>query len=279
MPQQSLAHNNTNNLQTNNHPMRFNTLIPGHLSPGRAAAMLAATASTLFAILPQARGITIYSDAADGQVEMRSDWTSPAIQNTNDWNMGVGEWYGNGLLSAVMPFQLPDVGMVTNPFTSATFGVNLFEMGNATVTDLDLYGVRVNEFPEISASDYYSGAGPDPGATLIQASFLTPASTTASAGPASGPNNFTDEAGSAALLAYLNSAYDGGAAAGEYVFLRVSYASDEYATSWDAYKFTSRNAALEGDWPVLTVVPEPGTYALLALSALALAARTVRRRR
>ena len=270
MPQQSLAHNITDNLQTNSHPMRFNTLIPGHLSPGRAAAMLAATASTLFAILPQARGITIYSDAADGQVEMRSDWTSPAIQNTNDWSMGVGEWYGNGLLSAVMPFQLPDVGMVTNPFTSATFGVNLFEMGNATVTDLDLYGVRVNEFPEISASDYYSGAGPDPGATLIQASFLT---------PASGPNNFTDEAGSAALLAYLNSAYDGGAAAGEYLFLRVSYGSDTYASGWDAYKFTSRNAGLEGDWPALSVVPEPGTYALLALSALALAAHNVRRRR
>lgn len=139
--------------------------------------------------------------------------------------------------------------------------------------------MRVNAFPEISATDYYSGANPDPGATLIQASFLTPASTTVSAGPASGPNNFTDETGSAALLAYLNSAYDGGAAAGDYVFLRVSYASDNYATAWDAYNFTSRNAGLEGDWPVLNVVPEPGTYALLAFSGLALAGHMIRRRR
>lgn len=125
-PLPTLAHNNTNNLQTSNLPMKLNTLIPDHRTQGRAAALLAATALTLFAFLPQAQGITIYSDAADGQVELRSDWTSPAIQNADGWNMGVGEWYGPGLLSAVMPFQFPDVGMVANPFTSATFGVNLY---------------------------------------------------------------------------------------------------------------------------------------------------------
>jgi len=233
--------------------------------------VLPVVALTLFVCHPQAHGASIFSEASDGRVEMRSDWSSPSIQDTGDWNVGVGEWYGNGLLSAVMPFQLPNFGAVASPFTSASFGVNLYQKGNSTVTDADLYAVRLNASSAILATDYYSGANADPSATLLQESFLTPGSTTVFL---SGPNNLTDGAGSSALLAYLNSAYNGGAGAGQFVFLRVSYASDTYATGWDAYNFTSRNAALEGDWPVITYtvvpVPEPGSAALIALGVVAL---------
>ncbi len=219
--------------------------------------------------LPPAQGTRILSNANDGQLETRSDWVpgTVIIQNVDSWNVSIGEWFGNdGLTTAVIPFQLPDFGAVADPFTSATFGVNLYQKGNATVTDLDLYAVRVSTSPQIATTDWYNGSAPDPNATLLQAGFLTPASTTESVGPESGPNNFTDEAGSAALLAYLNAAYDGGNGAGQFVFLRVSYASDTFPSGSDAYQFTTRNAALEGDAPVINFtsavapLPPDATY-------------------
>ena len=218
--------------------------------------------------LPPAQGTRILSNANDGQLEKRSEWSPETviIQNIDNWNVSIGEWYGSGLTTAVIPFQLPDFGAVADPFTSATFGVNLYNKGDATVTDLDLYAVRVSPAPQIATTDWYNGSAPDPNATLIQASFLTPASTTTSAGPESGPNNLTDDAGSAALLAYLNAAYDSGNGAGQFVFLRVSYASDTFPSGWDAYNFTTRNAALEGDAPVINftssvaAIPPDATY-------------------
>ena len=220
--------------------------------------------------LPPAQGTRILSNANDGQLEKRSEWSPETviIQNIDSWNASIGEWYGSGLTTAVIPFQLPDFGAVADPFTSATFGVNLYNKGNATVTDLDLYAVRVSPVPQIATTDWYNGSAPDPNATLIQASFLTPASTTTAAGPESGPNNLTDDAGSAALLAYLNSVYDNGNGAGQFVFLRVSYASDTFPAGLDAYNFTTRNAGLEGDAPVINFtsavppLPPTGTYTL-----------------
>ena len=149
----------------------------------------------------------------------------------------------------MLPFQLPNFGPVDNPFLSTALGVHVFEKGSATITNVDLYGVRVDPTPDLLATDYYSGSAVDPTATLIQQGFLTPDSP---ADAPAAPNNFTDASGDAALLSYLNDSYDGGANAGQYVFLRLSYAADDFATGWDAYKITSRNAGGgEGDWPVI----------------------------
>ena len=220
--------------------------------------------------LSQAPAASILANANDGQLEKRSEWPpgTVTVQDNGNWNASVGEWYGSGLTTAVIPFRLPNFGAVADPFTSASFGVNLYQVGNSTVTDLDLYAVRVSDSPQIATTDWYNGSAPDPNATLIQASFLTPTSTTTSVGPESGPNNLTDAAGSAALLAYLNSAYNGGAGAGRFVFLRLSYGSDSFAAGWDAYNFTTRNAALEGDAPVINftsttpAIAPDGTYTL-----------------
>jgi autotransporter-associated beta strand protein len=235
----------------------------------------------------QAQSTSILANANDGQLESRSEWApgTYTVQNTSNGNVSVGEWYGSGLTTAVIPFKLPNFGAVANPFSSASFGVNLYQKGGATVTDLDLYGVRVSTSSLIATTDWYNGAAPDPNATLIQASFLTPASTTTSVGPLSGPNNLTDAAGSAALLAYLNSAYNGGAGAGQFVFLRVSYGSDSFASGWDAYNFSTRNSGLEGDAPVVnftsttTPIAPPdgseGTYTLSGTGALNVANEVV----
>ncbi|MFZ9938021.1 MAG: beta strand repeat-containing protein [Luteolibacter sp.] len=220
--------------------------------------------------LSQAPVASILANANDGQLEKRSEWPpgTVTVQDNGNWNVSIGEWYGSGLTTAVIPFRLPNFGAVADPFTSASFGVNLYNIGGATVTDLDLYAVRVSASPQIATTDWYNGSAPDPSATLIQESFLTPTSTTTSVGPESGPNNLTDAAGNAALLAYLNSAYNGGAGAGQFVFLRVSYGSDSYAAGNDAYNFTTRNAALDGDAPVINftsttpAIAPDGTYTL-----------------
>jgi autotransporter-associated beta strand protein len=218
----------------------------------------------------QAPVATILANANDGQLEKRSEWPAGTvtIQDNGNWNVNVGEWSGSGLTTAVIPFQLPNFGAVADPFTSASFGVNLYNIGGATVTDLDLYAVRVSASPQIATTDWYNGSALDPSATLIQESFLTPASTTTNAGPQSGPNNLTDAAGNAALLAYLNSAYNGGTGAGRFIFLRVSYGSDTFATANDAYNFTTKNAGLDGDAPVINftstqqALAPDGTYTL-----------------
>lgn len=220
--------------------------------------------------LSQAPVSSILANSNDGQLEKRSEWDpgTVSVQDNGNWNVSIGEWYGSGLTTAVIPFRLPNFGAVADPFTSASFGVNLYNIGGATVTDLDLYAVRVSASPQIATTDWYNGSAPDPSATLIQESFLTPTSTTTSVGPQSGPNNLTDAAGNAALLAYLNSAYNGGAGAGQFVFLRVSYGSDSYAVGNDAYNFTTRNAALDGDAPVINftsstpAIAPDGTYTL-----------------
>ena len=233
--------------------------------------------------LPPAQGTRILSNANDGQLEKRSEWApgTVTVQDTVNRNVNVGEWYGSGLNTVVLPFQLPNFGAVANPFASANFGVNLYQKGNATVTHLDLYAVRLNPSPQIATTDWYNGSAPDPNATLIQASFLTPASTVTSVGSSSGPNNLTDTAGSAALLSYLNSAYNGGVGAGQFVFLRVSYSSNNFPSSWDAYNFTTRNAALEGDAPVINFtsavppLPPAGSYTLSGTGALNVANEVV----
>ena len=230
--------------------------------------------SSLLLLGQQARGATIFSDANDGFIEVRdtlpptSPWPQVHGDTFGNFRAAIGEWYGAGLTAAVLPFQLPDFGAVANPFTSADFGVMLFQTGGATtVTDIDLYAVRTDASPLIATTDYYNGSAIDSSATLIQESFLTPASPVGFVGA---PNNNTDAGGDAALLSYLNDAYDGGNGAGQYVFLRLSYAGDDFATAYDGYSITLREAGQEGEWPVINynAVPEPAAASLCALGSL-----------
>lgn len=220
----------------------------------------------------------IFSDPGDGFTEVRNEggpW--PQVHPSFDGSGGqgffvnVGEWFGPGITSALLPFQLPDFGAVEDPFLSASLGVHLFVKGANTITSADLYAIRVAETPELFIEDHYSGAAFDTtaGVVLIQEDFLTPSDEPSNDAE---PNIFTSAAGDAALLDYLNTAYDGGAGAGDFVVLRISYGADGFAAGWDAYQMTSRNAQFEGDWPVIqyTAVPEPAT-ALLAVLGLATA--------
>lgn len=230
-------------------------------------------AALLFVVHPLAEGASIFSDANDGFLEVRDNlppqnpWPQVHPDTFGDFDAQVGEWFGAGLVTTLLPFQLPDFGAVSDPFESADLGIMVYNIGGSTVTDIDLYGVRVDPSPAISVNDWYSGSAADPNATLIQESFLTPASP---AGFVGAPNNNTDATGDANLRSFLNDAYAGGAGAGQYVFLRLSYGADGFASGFDAYQLTVREAGQQGEWPVITytAVPEPTSIALVSLGVV-----------
>jgi len=194
----------------------------------------------------------IYSDPADGVLEARGDTVNdlppsgawPQIHPFTNGNFegAVGEWYGMGpdgpsaygMATLVLPFELPNFGAVADPFTFARLGVMSNGYTNAgNTTDIDLYGLsRVSSDPTIQTGDWYNGSAPDPTATLIQESFLTPSSRF---GWDYRRNNFTNFSGNAALVDFLNEAYADGANAGHFVFLRLSYGADTFATGPDNY--------------------------------------------
>lgn len=121
--------------------------------------------------------------------------------------------------SAVLVFQLPNLGAVSNPFTLALFRLNLSSK-TGTPPNADLYGLGRRVGATVLASDYYGQTTPvDPSdATLIQNNILTSSTATA-------------------LTNYLNTQYANGAGAGQYVFLRLS--SDTAPGGSNRYNLTS----------------------------------------
>ena len=190
---------------------------------------------------------TVYSESTDGIIEYRDGWA----EATNHWENGssefgtIGEWFGtNGLVCTVLPFQLPDLGIVTNPFTASSLKV--FLERNDLTTEVDLYSVRTETNSSLVAStDYFSGTN-DTNAILIEAAFIT---------SSSGDDVFltTDAAGSSNLLDAVNAAYDGGAGVGDTMFLRLSYSSESWPTNSDSAAIHTRNYWGSDDWPTLTL--------------------------
>ncbi len=190
---------------------------------------------------------TVYSEANDGMIEYRDGWA----EATNHWENGsssfaaIGEWYGtDGLVCTVLPFQIPNLGTVTNPFSASSLKVFLERNDLLTPVDLYLLGADTNS-ALVAGTDYYSGTN-DTNSILIEAGFIN---------PASGDDVYlnTGAAGSSDLLAAMNAAYDGGAGVGDYVFLRLSYSSDSWPTNSDSAAIHTRNYWGQNDWPTLSL--------------------------
>jgi hypothetical protein len=175
--------------------------------------------------------------------------------------------------AAVYAFQLPDLGAVANPFLSASFSFGVGGIDTNTATTLvngDLYGLGSRTSSTVATGDYYLGSGDDTtDATKLQDSILAAGVTTANS------TVTTDVAGSAALLAYLNSEYAGGAGVGEFVFLRLSpdKAITVNATGYNVY--TANEATNPKPTITYEAIPEPASLGLFGLAGMAL----VRRRR
>ncbi|MBK1825466.1 DUF5060 domain-containing protein [Haloferula rosea] len=115
--------------------------------------------------------------------------------------------------ATIFVFQLPDLGMIDDPFLAATLSFNVVDVSTSP-PGVDLYGLGRRVLPDVLAGDYYGENGtPDPtDADLIQSNILTSSTGTGA----------VSSSASSALAAYLNAQYDGGNGVGKYVFLRLS---------------------------------------------------------
>ncbi len=165
--------------------------------------------------------------------------------------------------SPVFVFQLPDLGDVSNPFTTAAFACNLINLNNSTPTaNVDLYGLPRRPATTVAASDYFGDSELDSTAavTRLQDNFVSFSPT-----PVFPSMPTTNTAGSAALADYLNAQYASGAGANQYVFIRLS--NDAAMPNNVRFSFQSANGASAanggiGDfnvWPQISFSVNPDT--------------------
>ncbi|RYD23903.1 MAG: hypothetical protein EOP87_26310 [Verrucomicrobiaceae bacterium] len=196
---------------------------------------------------------TLVPSLADGEV--RSNGTF----ETSSYQSRVGEYFFPGGVSFVLPFQLPTLP-VGESFATANLRFQLFGKTEVVPPNVgvDLYGLGRRSSDVLLASDYYSGTL-DLGSTLLKDDLVTPSTALG----VMDTDNLTD----AALVNYLNAQYAGGAGAGQYVFLRFSYA-DDFPDQDMAYYFLTQDAGGATERPeftyTTTAVPEARTLALIA---------------
>ncbi len=155
---------------------------------------------------------TLFSNAADCSIT-----EAPAIERLTSPTVDLGARGSSPWVErcTVYVFQLPNLGMVANPFTEASFTFNYVEK-TGTLRGNDLYGLGRRTAPTVLTTDFYSQSPTaDPtDATRLQQTILSNSTPT---GPVS-----TSAGGNANLVNYLNAQYAGGAGAGQYVFLRIN---------------------------------------------------------
>ena len=224
---------------------------------------LAATAAVMM-VAGLARADLIASDSADGTVNASSVIDTGSF-NAQAGTLGTERAY-------IIPFLLPTLG-VGEGFVEADLRLMLFGQ-NSSGFNADVYGLtRVAATPDIAAGDFYIGPL-DLSATLIQDNFFTTSS------PGLGTPVNSDATGDANLASWLNTQYDNGANAGQYVFLRVGV--DASPTGDFRYDVLTQNAGGATEKPLITytpgVVPEPSTALLVGLAGLGVWGRLRRRR-
>jgi hypothetical protein len=155
---------------------------------------------------------TLFSEASDCSIT-----EAPAIEKLTSPTVDLGARGSSPWVErcTVYVFQLPNLGVVTNPFTEASFSFNFIEK-TGTLRGYDLYGLGRRSSPTVQVRDFYSQtSSADPtDATRLQQTIInnnTPVGLVR-----------TTSGGSANLLNYLNTQYADGAGAGQYVFLRIN---------------------------------------------------------
>ncbi|MFW6146039.1 MAG: PEP-CTERM sorting domain-containing protein [Planctomycetota bacterium] len=210
----------------------------------------------------------ITSDTADTTIGLDGDGVAHVHWNGAS-SLGIGDdnaQYSKDDVAAVVMFELPDLG--GEIIDTANLSCRMSWGKWALSGGIDVYGVRYASSNSVQASDYGWGQPlTTGGGTLIQDDFIV------HAGESQPMATFeTDDAADVVLATWLADAYDAGAAAGDYVFIRFN--GD--AQSANSYSLVAANHSSEMP-PTLTIttIPEPATLSILALGALA----AIRRRR
>lgn len=188
-------------------------------------------------------GDTLLADTGDAEVQVTLGTPPYAIKDADTTGLIAGTAGSvNKERCPVLPFRLPDRGAATNPFLSAYLSLH-YRGKNSTVRgNVDVYGLGRRSGPAVLTSDYWSATGdPDP----TDAAFLADNIVTAD----------STEYGlkiisNGALLNYLNAQYDGGAGAGDYVFIRLSTDAPQTGGA-NRYNFTSADGGMSDPdlWP------------------------------
>ncbi len=223
----------------------------------RLLARLILTAALLpLAAAEEAEFLT--ASIADAAAAYNNDTGDYSRQRLGEPGINVGRQGAQGLFhqAMVIPFQLPDFGVEAEPFENAEFSVRLSGDTNSPSWNVDLYGLAPRSNPDVlptsagsDPGDFFMGGfqgGPTdddtPGVVKIQNNFVTPSTS---------PDNTitTDISGSTALGAYLNAAYDNGAGAGQWVFLRLS--GDSTPGGVSRYSFSSADHSTAENRPLI----------------------------
>jgi len=224
-------------------------------------------------MISSANAAVIHGLPADA--EAREDGTVVNSNNTELW-VGNNPSGGSNGQAVVIPFQLPDLGNIDNPFVAVNFKIGLLEEDfNTEDRDkpLRLSSLTPRTSDTVLASDWGFGAG------NIQNVFAAP---DIQENSSSMPVMLeTDASGDANLLAYLNTSYNNsmlsGGSGGTFVFLRLQ--TDDFFSFFANYELVSANntdTALQNPVIEYTAVPEPSSMglALLGLTMLGMRRRT-----
>ncbi|BDS06544.1 hypothetical protein NT6N_15840 [Oceaniferula spumae] len=218
--------------------MKINHKLLALIASGAAAS--AASAATITADLSDAEATSSGGSGAGGNQTILA-----------------GVFYSGGPgLTPVFAFQLPTLA-AGETFDSATVTLSLDRFSGTPAFNSDLIGLtRIDASPAILGTDW-NGPG-----TLLHDDFLTPASSLG----ANTSNDFTS---------WLITQYDGGANAGQFIFIQADSAGLTTGGTVGYHLDTANNVTV-ANRPVLnytTVVPEPSSAALLGLGGLTLIMR------
>mgnify|MGYP006297365801 FL=1 len=218
-----------------------------------------AEAGTMTSALPDR---TVYDNASGHDIDRTE-------LNTGKVN------YGNQKSRAVMVFQLPDVGAVPDPFTSALLSVSERATGHygssgVQHTTVDLYGLdRTSSSPVVDIDDGDGMIDYDAAGTLLHDNWFNYSGT-----------SWTAE--STDVTDFVNTQYDGGSGAGDYVFMRLQFdPNGSYMSTYARYYIAAGDYSdTDASVPTITyeAVPEPASFVLVGLGSALLACRRRRRR-
>jgi autotransporter-associated beta strand protein len=212
---------------------------------GVFALLLLACALNQLAVVRSTAAI-LYADTNDCEVQWTLTDPPIAIADLTTTTLLAGTAGTTGKERCpVIPFQLPNLGAVTNPFFSASFSCNIASYLNTPVGNADLYGLNRRAAATVLTNDFWGGTNAvDPtDATFLQGNILLEP-----------PSAGIVTSSGTALVNYLNAQYAGGAGAGQFVFLRLS--TDAAQSGVARWQITSAEggAANINNWPQINFV-------------------------
>lgn len=200
-------------------------------------------------LVPNNTALQQYGNGADADVGYDgSSYTVLVSSVTNSW---IGDIGGGQKRNATLVIQLPS-SRPTNSSALVSLAFRLNEVSAvARNFNVDLYGIRSSSSSTVLTNDYSGGV-------LLQNDIMVPSSAT-------GTLFSVSAAGTNAISAWVNSLYDAGAVAGDYLFFGLRFDSTPDDNSY--YQIHTANSAARANQPYSYFGYENGATGLLVLTS------------